>query len=503
MPAAVEAEAEVIGRICREKGVRSFQAAKDKKEEESLWKARRSISPAISAARPSKIGEDISVPRSAIPAMVREIQRIAKEYDLPIVIFGHAGDGNLHPNILTDRRDHKEMERVEQAIAAIFEASVKLGGTLSGEHGIGLSKLPYMDLAVSKQTVKLMADIKRALDPEEHPESREDLEGVMEFAEIAALFKCNKCGSCTSVCPLYQNTVHEGMAARGKVALLEAVADGRLEAGEAVRAKLEDCLLCGACAANCPSFVPTTDLFLEARAGLAKELGLPLPIRLLLKALSIPGALAVGTPGLHLAPPIGVAPARRWAPGREASSDDPGRPPRHAAGAAAVLSCAGREAADQRRRTPRNGGVLCRLLHELGVCRRGHGHADHARPGGLPGGGARRGLLRRAAPGLRRHRDGAGSGPQEHRGAGEVRSRRQRLRLVRRGPQGIQASPEGRPRVPRAGRDGSPTVRPTSRSSWSSTSFPSRSSTLRFASPTTIHVTWSGARASRASRARS
>jgi len=165
MPAAVEAEAEVIGRICREKGVRSFQAAKDKQEEDSLWKARRSISPAISAARPSKIGEDISVPRSAIPAMVREIQRIAKEFDLPIVIFGHAGDGNLHPNILTDRRDHKEMERVEQAIAAIFEASVRLGGTLSGEHGIGLSKRPYFDLAVTPATVKLMVDIKRALDP--------------------------------------------------------------------------------------------------------------------------------------------------------------------------------------------------------------------------------------------------------------------------------------------------------------------------------------------------
>jgi len=165
MPAAVEAEAEVIDRICREKGVRSFQVAKDKQEEDSLWKARRSISPAISAARPSKIGEDISVPRSAIPAMVREIQRIAKEFDLPIVIFGHAGDGNLHPNILTDRRDLKEMERVEQAIAAIFEASVRLGGTLSGEHGIGLSKRPYFDLAVTPATVKLMVDIKRALDP--------------------------------------------------------------------------------------------------------------------------------------------------------------------------------------------------------------------------------------------------------------------------------------------------------------------------------------------------
>jgi glycolate oxidase iron-sulfur subunit len=128
----------------------------------------------------------------------------------------------------------------------------------------------------------------------------------MEFSELAALFKCNKCGSCTSVCPLYQNTVLEGMAARGKLALLEAVAEGRLEAGEAVRAKLEDCLLCGACAANCPSFVPTTDLFLEARAGLTKDLGLPLPIRLLLMALSTPGALAAGTPGLHLFQRLGL-----------------------------------------------------------------------------------------------------------------------------------------------------------------------------------------------------
>jgi glycolate oxidase iron-sulfur subunit len=128
----------------------------------------------------------------------------------------------------------------------------------------------------------------------------------MEFSELAALFKCNKCGSCTSVCPLYQNTVNEGMAARGKVALLEAVADGRLEAGEAVRAKLEDCLLCGACATNCPSFVPTTDLFLEARAGLAKDLGLPLPIRLLLRALATPGVLAAGTPGLNLAHRLGL-----------------------------------------------------------------------------------------------------------------------------------------------------------------------------------------------------
>jgi glycolate oxidase iron-sulfur subunit len=128
----------------------------------------------------------------------------------------------------------------------------------------------------------------------------------MEFSELAALFKCNKCGSCTSVCPLYQNTVQEGMAARGKLALLEAVADGRLEAGEPVRAKLEDCLLCGACAQNCPSFVPTTDLFLEARAGLTKDLGLPVAIRMLLTALQSPALMSLGTPPLALLQRAGI-----------------------------------------------------------------------------------------------------------------------------------------------------------------------------------------------------
>jgi glycolate oxidase iron-sulfur subunit len=128
----------------------------------------------------------------------------------------------------------------------------------------------------------------------------------MQSGDLASLFKCNKCGSCTSVCPLYQQTVHEGMAARGKLALLEAVADGRLDAPKAVRAKLEECLLCGACAQNCPSLVPTTELFLKARADLAKELGIPLPIRLFLTALATPGLMRAGMPGMRLLQRSGV-----------------------------------------------------------------------------------------------------------------------------------------------------------------------------------------------------
>jgi glycolate oxidase len=166
MPVAVEAEAGLIASICGEKGARSFQTAESQKEADTLWKARRAVSPAISQVRRAKIGEDISVPRRAIPAMVREIQKISREQDLPIAIFGHAGDGNLHPNILADRRNPAEMERVEKAIAAIFEASVRLGGTLSGEHGIGLSKQPFLRLALSPEAIKLMEDVKRAMDPQ-------------------------------------------------------------------------------------------------------------------------------------------------------------------------------------------------------------------------------------------------------------------------------------------------------------------------------------------------
>jgi glycolate oxidase iron-sulfur subunit len=120
----------------------------------------------------------------------------------------------------------------------------------------------------------------------------------MELAHLNALWKCNKCGACTAVCPLYQETVNEGMAARGKLALLEAVVDGALAPSRTLRQKIEDCLLCGACAQSCPSLVPTTDLFLEARAALKDLLGLPLSLQFLLYGLGSPRLLAAGMPGL-------------------------------------------------------------------------------------------------------------------------------------------------------------------------------------------------------------
>jgi glycolate oxidase len=164
-PESADREIGVVAEVCRTGGARNVQVARDERERDDLWRARRSISPSLGRVRPNKLGEDIVVPRSAIPSMVVRIKQIALKYDLPIVIFGHAGDGNLHPNILFDKRDAEEWERVEAAVADLFAAAVELGGTLSGEHGVGVLKRPYLEMALGPLAVEVMQSIKKALDP--------------------------------------------------------------------------------------------------------------------------------------------------------------------------------------------------------------------------------------------------------------------------------------------------------------------------------------------------
>jgi glycolate oxidase len=119
----------------------------------------------LARRRPNKLGEDISVPRAAIPEALRRIKAVGQQHGLPIAVFGHAGDGNLHPNILYDKRDPAEARRVEEASRDIFGIAVGLGGTLSGEHGVGVLKLPYLGLAASPIEIELMQAIKRVFDP--------------------------------------------------------------------------------------------------------------------------------------------------------------------------------------------------------------------------------------------------------------------------------------------------------------------------------------------------
>jgi glycolate oxidase len=164
--AAVDQELGVVAQLCRDNKATMVEVAKTPGEEAVLWKARQSISPSLTRVRPNKLGEDISVPREAIPEVVRRIQEISRQRDLPIVIFGHISDGNLHPNILFDQGDPEEMERVEAASGDIFEIATSVGGTLSGEHGIGLLKQKYLKLDLPEGTVEVMRTIKRALDPD-------------------------------------------------------------------------------------------------------------------------------------------------------------------------------------------------------------------------------------------------------------------------------------------------------------------------------------------------
>jgi glycolate oxidase len=155
---------EAVG-ICRENGAREVKVARDEAERTTLWKARRSVSPSLARKAPNKLGEDITVPRSAIPEAVRRIKAISAEYGLPIVIFGHAGDGNLHPNILFDRRDPGQWEKVRQIVGEVFQVALDLGGTLSGEHGVGTFKLPYVEQALGPTSIDVQRRIKQALDP--------------------------------------------------------------------------------------------------------------------------------------------------------------------------------------------------------------------------------------------------------------------------------------------------------------------------------------------------
>jgi glycolate oxidase len=164
-PHAVADEITSVREICKQVGAREIRMAQNDKERQELWKARKLVSPAIAKIKPTKISEDATVPRSKIPDMFKRLKEIRTKYNIDLVVFGHAGDGNLHPNIIADKRDKEEMRRVEQAVSEIFAAAIELGGTLSGEHGIGTMKAPFMEMELGTVGVEMMRRIKKAWDP--------------------------------------------------------------------------------------------------------------------------------------------------------------------------------------------------------------------------------------------------------------------------------------------------------------------------------------------------
>jgi glycolate oxidase len=151
--------------ILKEKYGREVRTGTEESEQEQLWKARRAVLPALTRLAPTVVLEDVTVPRSKLPDMVEKIKRIAGRYDLRIAVYGHAGDGNLHPSFLTDRKKQDEMRRVEVAISEMMRACIDLGGTISGEHGIGMDKKPFMTLEIGEAGCAIMRRVKASLDP--------------------------------------------------------------------------------------------------------------------------------------------------------------------------------------------------------------------------------------------------------------------------------------------------------------------------------------------------
>jgi glycolate oxidase len=161
----VAREAATVEAVCVRAGALQVIAAATDEEAERLWDVRRQISPAVGRLRPRKLNQDVVVPRSRIPDLLDIVDEIAARLDLLIPCFGHAGDGNMHVNVMLDPADPAEAARAARAVEEVFRAAIALGGTISGEHGIGYVKAPYLSLALTPETIDLMRAVKRAFDP--------------------------------------------------------------------------------------------------------------------------------------------------------------------------------------------------------------------------------------------------------------------------------------------------------------------------------------------------
>src|SRR5688500_12126173 len=161
----VERNAKTIERIIAENGGFDVIRAQTKEEEDKLWDVRRAISPSLMKYGTLKINEDVVVPRSKVPELVARIEQIGKRHNTFVANFGHAGDGNIHVNFVVDRDDADAIARARECVAETFQLSVDLGGTISGEHGIGYVKSPYMHCAIDRPTLEIMKGIKKVFDP--------------------------------------------------------------------------------------------------------------------------------------------------------------------------------------------------------------------------------------------------------------------------------------------------------------------------------------------------
>ncbi|MDY6971053.1 MAG: FAD-linked oxidase C-terminal domain-containing protein [Thermodesulfobacteriota bacterium] len=161
----LEREARRIRDVCDQGGALDFEAASSTQQAERLWEARRRVSPCLFKLRPHKINEDIVVPRSRMALLIAFLDEMGRRYGLPIPAFGHAGDGNIHVNVMLDKDNSRELENARAIVEALFRKVIQMGGTITGEHGVGITKAPYIGMEIPGAGIALMSRIKKAFDP--------------------------------------------------------------------------------------------------------------------------------------------------------------------------------------------------------------------------------------------------------------------------------------------------------------------------------------------------
>ncbi len=289
-PGVVGQEVELVGKVCKESGAFQTEFTDDPQRMEILWKGRKEMIPSLSILQQEyatvMLADDMAVPIYNVPKALKAFDEISSQYDIHIPAYGHAATGNLHTKVLMDPTNPDHWRQAEEAVPRLYDAVLALGGTTTGEHGIGITKAPFLHKEKAG-AVKAMKAIKRALDPNNimNPKKLMDWEeGFVTHlrypfetpegkGELAPFFHemitCTQCGYCKSVCPGIQCAEGwDSLSPRGKVALSYGVVTGEISMDQSVAERIFQCVLCGDCFRRCPSGINAPELIRAARAQL-------------------------------------------------------------------------------------------------------------------------------------------------------------------------------------------------------------------------------------------
>jgi len=300
----VTRDMERIGEICRKYGVQEFTWSDDPAKAGEIMEARGKLVPTLSRIKPGNrlvpISEDLGIPPTRIPEVIKRAQEISKKYNLLITTFGHIGDGNVHTTFVTDMRSREEWDRLRPAADELAELALEMGGTVTAEHGTGLARNPYIERQLGP-ALEVMRSIKNALDPLnilnpgkmglerkkydiydffafkaflEHPE------GLNSYGEAVdnELLACIYCGFCRLGCPTFSVTHRESRNARGRNALAFNFLNGTIEPSKELAEAFYSCTTCQACTYFCPARVKVDEIVEGVRKKLYKAGLTPEPV---------------------------------------------------------------------------------------------------------------------------------------------------------------------------------------------------------------------------------